>query len=103
MVKFDDLARNPRVCQVFRGLLASRVQCSHCRRCSDTNDPFETLSVQINHATDVQGALNDFTSKETLDGQNQYFCEACNSKQNVRSARHSRAVSVRLESQRLQP
>ena len=64
--------------RIFNGELSSTVTCSRCRRHSTTTEPFEDLSLEINHdrILSVVDALDHFCAAETLSGSNKCVCSA---------------------------
>jgi len=56
------------------------VKCTICSTCSNTYDPFLDLSLEIVRADSLTKALNRFTTVETLEGDNEYYCSNCQKK-----------------------
>ena len=67
-------------CNLMKGTYVSRITCSVCHGISDTVDPIETLSLEINGVDSVTAALKRFTAVERLEGDNAYACERCKRK-----------------------
>ncbi|KAM6044713.1 ubiquitin carboxyl-terminal hydrolase 42-like [Theristicus caerulescens] len=63
--------------QIFGGFLRSRVTCLSCKAVSDTYEPFLDIALDIQAASTVTGALEDFVKPEQLDGENGYKCSKC--------------------------
>jgi ubiquitin carboxyl-terminal hydrolase 36/42 len=65
--------------QIFQGQMSSTVQCSHCNKMTTTTDNTQDISLHI--ATDSSSSLSEklynFFQPETLDGENAFWCEAC--------------------------
>jgi ubiquitin carboxyl-terminal hydrolase 36/42 len=51
-----------------------QVKCTECGYESNTFDPFLDISLEINRAGSVEKALERFTCREYLDGENKYKC-----------------------------
>ena len=62
---------------LFTGRLRSRVTCGVCGRHSDTEDPFEDLSISVSDTDSVEVALRQHTALEVLHGENAYLCSHC--------------------------
>ena len=67
------------VSKVFSGALRSRIRCKVCGIESDTPEPFNNLSLEINY-NDIDKILADFCRKEVLTGDCAYACESCKKK-----------------------
>lgn len=77
-VKLDPRSKETTVVhRIFGGYLQSTVTCSACRHISRTFDQFLDLSLDVNRADSLQGALKVFTTPELLSKGNRYKCEAC--------------------------
>jgi hypothetical protein len=75
--------QNKELSSLFDGLLESAVTCLSCRRPSLTRDRYMDLSLDILNCDTLTAALDDFTATETLSGDNQVFCQACDCKRNA--------------------
>ena len=69
--------------RVFGGVLASSVQCQHCRSTSSTYDSMNDLSVEVDDGLfgvvdSLETALARFIKPEVLSGDNAYHCDWCN-------------------------
>lgn len=53
---------------------ASQIKCHDVDYESSTYETFMDLSLEINRASSLVRALQHFTAKETLDGDNKYRC-----------------------------
>ncbi|KAM6032483.1 ubiquitin carboxyl-terminal hydrolase 42-like, partial [Theristicus caerulescens] len=51
--------------------------CLSCKAVSDTYEPFLDIALDIQAASTVTGALEDFVKPEQLDGENGYKCSKC--------------------------
>ncbi|KAM9744874.1 ubiquitin carboxyl-terminal hydrolase 17-like protein 6 [Menidia menidia] len=63
--------------RLFGGYLRSRVECSACKEVSDTYEPFQDLTLDIERASSVSKALKRFVKPEKLGGENSYKCSKC--------------------------
>ncbi|QDZ22491.1 ubiquitin carboxyl-terminal hydrolase [Chloropicon primus] len=63
--------------RVFGGKLRSQIHCTGCNYKSNKYDPILDLSLEIFRTRSLEKALNMFTSKEVLDGNNKYSCPQC--------------------------
>uniref|UniRef100_A0A6B2KX25 Ubiquitin carboxyl-terminal hydrolase 47 n=1 Tax=Arcella intermedia TaxID=1963864 RepID=A0A6B2KX25_9EUKA len=66
--------------QLYQGTIKDYVRCTQCGYESSRQDEFLDLSLVIRSVTSLEEALNAFISPELLNGDNQYFCEKCNKK-----------------------
>jgi len=67
------------ISQVFQGQMASTVQCSHCNKTTTTTDNTQDISLHIetDSSTSLEEKLYNFFQLETLEGENAYWCDAC--------------------------
>lgn len=64
----------------FGGYLRSKIQCMKCGGKSERQERMMDLTVEIEgEITSLEEALKQFTSTETLDGENKYHCGRCKS------------------------
>ncbi|XP_030338367.1 ubiquitin carboxyl-terminal hydrolase 42 isoform X2 [Strigops habroptila] len=63
--------------QIFGGYLRSQVKCLSCKAVSDRYEPFRDITLDIETATSVTEALEQFVKPEQLDGENSYKCSNC--------------------------
>lgn len=78
LVKIDARSKETTaVHRIFGGHLQSTVTCSSCRHVSRTFDQFLDLSLDVNKADSIAGAMKTFTTPELLSKSNRYKCEAC--------------------------
>lgn len=75
--------QNKELSSLFDGLLESAVTCQSCFRPSLTRDRYMDLSLDIADANihSLKDALNEFTTTETLSGENAVYCRYCECKQ----------------------
>ncbi|CAJ0955585.1 unnamed protein product, partial [Mesorhabditis belari] len=75
--------------ELYRGSMEDFVKCLACKKENSRKDYFLDLPLAVREfgATrafhSVEEALNAFVKTEVLDGNNQYFCENCNAKQDA--------------------
>jgi len=67
------------ISQIFQGQMASTVQCSHCNKptikTDNTQDIF--LHIEADSSTSLAEKLYNFFQPETLEGDNEHWCDAC--------------------------
>jgi len=67
------------ISQIFQGQMASTVQCSHCNKTTTKTDNTQDISLHIeaDSSTSLEEKLYNFFQPETLEGENAYWCDAC--------------------------
>jgi len=69
------------ITDLFYGMFYSTVECLKCRNITHKFDAFNILALEMkNTDTTLEDSLAEFTKEEKLVGDEQYFCEYCNSK-----------------------
>ncbi|KAK3917768.1 Ubiquitin carboxyl-terminal hydrolase 36 [Frankliniella fusca] len=63
--------------QIFGGYIRTEVKCLRCNYASTTFQHFQDLILDIRKASKVEDAMDQYFSKEKLDGENSYKCEKC--------------------------
>ncbi|XP_058713616.1 ubiquitin carboxyl-terminal hydrolase 17-like protein 6 [Poecile atricapillus] len=66
--------------QIFGGFLRSRVTCFSCKAVSDSYEAFLDVPLDINAASSLTAALEEFVTPEQLDGENCFKCNKCKEK-----------------------
>ncbi|XP_055556384.1 ubiquitin carboxyl-terminal hydrolase 42-like [Falco cherrug] len=66
--------------QIFGGFLRSRVTCCSCKAVSDSYEAFLDVPLDIQAASSVTAALEDFVKPEQLAGENSFRCNSCGKK-----------------------
>ena len=83
--------------RVFGGHLRSQLKCTKCGYESNTFESFMDLSVEISKRTKhIETALSEFTSIETLGGENKCFCEKCHNKVKAKKQMTIRSPPINL-------
>jgi ubiquitin carboxyl-terminal hydrolase 36/42 len=82
------------ITELFSGSSANFIQCHHCQRISKKIDVFEGLDININRASALSLALDDFFSSEILTGENAYACSHCERK--TEASKYLRLVGDKL-------
>ncbi|KAJ8301407.1 hypothetical protein KUTeg_020394 [Tegillarca granosa] len=72
--------------QQFRGDYAYVTTCSKCGNSSERLSEFYELDLNIRGHKTLEESILDFLGEEKLDGDNQYMCSHCSSKQNAKRA-----------------
>ncbi|VDI64157.1 ubiquitin carboxyl-terminal hydrolase 48 [Mytilus galloprovincialis] len=67
----------------FRGEYAYVTTCNRCGTKSERPSTFYELDLSIKGHKTLDESLKDFLQEEKLEGDNQYMCSSCNSKQNA--------------------
>ncbi|AET03287.2 ubiquitin carboxyl-terminal hydrolase [Medicago truncatula] len=62
--------------QIFGGRLVSKLRCCCCGHSSDKFEPLIDMSLEIEHVSTIQQALESFTKVEKMDGK--FICSDCN-------------------------
>jgi len=77
------------ISKIFQGQMSSTVQCSHCNKTTTTTDNTQDISLHIatDSSTSLEEKLYNFFQPETLEGDNAYWCEAC--QEPCRATKHS--------------
>ena len=67
------------ISQIFQGQMASTVQCSHCNKTTTKTDNTQDISLHIeaDSSTSLEEKLYNFFQPETREGENAYWCDAC--------------------------
>ncbi|XP_048741097.1 ubiquitin carboxyl-terminal hydrolase 48-like [Ostrea edulis] len=60
--------------------------CSGCNNSSQTHSKFYELDLHIQGHKTLEDSITDFLHEEKLEGDNQYMCSTCSSKQNAKRA-----------------
>jgi len=70
------------ITDLFTGLFCSIITCKQCNAKSHTFEPFTILSLPTKETGDstLNECIQEFSKEEILAGDNQYFCEYCNTK-----------------------
>mmetsp|Transcript_18427 Transcript_18427/g.71180 ORF Transcript_18427/g.71180 Transcript_18427/m.71180 type:complete len:409 (+) Transcript_18427:171-1397(+) len=62
---------------VFEGVLTNETRCLCCETITSRDEGFLDLSVDVEENSSLTHCLNNFSSVETLDGGNKFYCETC--------------------------
>ena len=76
-----DAHRTRRVRELFEGQLRNEMRCLCCESVTSRIETFLDLSLEIDSHSSVGGCLDRFTSVETLNREDKFYCEACRSLQ----------------------
>lgn len=69
--------------ELFGGVLLNETKCLNCGAANVREDRFLDLSMEIKNNTSLMHALRNFSQKETLSGDNAYYCHHCKQKSNA--------------------
>jgi ubiquitin carboxyl-terminal hydrolase 48 len=75
-----------KISKMFRGHLGYQTRCLVCNQLSGGShrfDEFSELDIPIKGYTSLRDSLDSLLAPEVLDGDNQYFCDTCNCKQDA--------------------
>uniref|UniRef100_A0A7N6B583 Ubiquitin carboxyl-terminal hydrolase 48 n=1 Tax=Anabas testudineus TaxID=64144 RepID=A0A7N6B583_ANATE len=95
--------KNPNVQNViqrqFCGQFSYVTVCNQCERSSALPSRFYELELNIQGHKNLTECVTEFLKEEKLDGENRYFCESCQSKQNAtrRIKLHSLPPTLNLQ------
>lgn len=78
--------------QQFCGTISYVTICDQCSRSSSLPSRFYELELNIQGHKNITECLTEFLKEEKLDGDNRYFCESCQTKQNA--TRHIKLQSL---------
>jgi ubiquitin carboxyl-terminal hydrolase 12/46 len=67
--------------EIFQGTLTNETRCLNCETVSSKDEDFLDLSVDIEQNVSITNCLRNFSTMETLCGDQKYYCENCCSKQ----------------------
>jgi len=67
------------ISQLFQGQMVSMVKCSSCDRSTTKTDNTQDISLHIEEdaSLSLEESLYDFFQPETLEGENAYWCDTC--------------------------
>ena len=71
------------IADLFRGDQQYVTQCCACRARSTRDANFDELEVAIAGQSNVQDCVKSYLQNEYLEGDNQYFCDACGGKRDA--------------------
>ena len=89
-ISVKSTAQETIISDLFEGKLIDYVKCDACGHESQREDKYLDISLAVKNDFDhiyndsVEKALDNFVGVEHLTGSNQYFCEACQSKQDAK-------------------
>lgn len=66
---------------IFKGTLVTETKCLWCENVTTRKEPFYDLSLEIEDNSSLSACLGQFSSEETLQGEEKYFCDRCGRKQ----------------------
>ena len=70
----------------FVGQTSYKTVCKKCKQLSDSSKnlhDFQVLELEVKDSGSLQSSLETYLAEEVLDGDNKYFCEFCNSRQDA--------------------
>jgi ubiquitin carboxyl-terminal hydrolase 12/46 len=63
--------------ELFEGVLASETRCLTCETITSREETFIDLSIDIEQNSSLHNCLRNFSSSETLDRDDKFFCDYC--------------------------
>lgn len=75
-----------KISKMFRGRVGYQTRCLTCQNLSESSyrfDDFSELDIPIKGYKNLDNSLGSLLSPEILDGDNQYYCEHCNTKRDA--------------------
>ena len=67
--------------ELFRGKLVTETRCLWCENVTTREEPFYDLSLEIEQNCSLSACLRRFSSTETLQDDEKFFCDTCGRKQ----------------------
>lgn len=70
----------------FVGKNAYKTECSKCHKLSDSSNSrfdFQVLEMEVSGSPNLEDSLGTYLAEEVLEGDNQYYCVHCKSRQNA--------------------
>jgi len=71
---------------IYQGQTVSRILCLKCEHCSERTENFLDAIVQVQHLKNLKDSLTTQCKSEYLVGDNKYFCDKCNEKQDAKKS-----------------
>jgi ubiquitin carboxyl-terminal hydrolase 12/46 len=72
--------------ELFEGKLTNLTRCLCCENISYRDESFLDLSIDIKRNTSLTYCLNNFSSIETMKGQDKFYCDGCSSLQEAQKS-----------------
>jgi ubiquitin C-terminal hydrolase len=63
--------------EIWCGTACTQLMSKPCKHCSQRDEPFHTISLDIAGRANIVEALEMYVKGEMLEGDNAYFCEKC--------------------------
>lgn len=65
------------LCYVMQGILTNETRCLQCETVTARDETFLDLSVDIEQNSSITSCLKNFSSTETLNAEDKFFCDKC--------------------------
>jgi ubiquitin carboxyl-terminal hydrolase 12/46 len=62
---------------VLQGILTNETRCLRCETVTDRDETFFDLSLDIEQNSSITSCLKNFSSTETLNAEDKFFCDKC--------------------------
>uniref|UniRef100_A0A7N0UPS6 ubiquitinyl hydrolase 1 n=1 Tax=Kalanchoe fedtschenkoi TaxID=63787 RepID=A0A7N0UPS6_KALFE len=63
--------------KIFQGIVTNETKCLQCETVTARDETYLDLSVDIEQNTSITNCLKNFSSTETLNGNDKFFCDKC--------------------------
>ncbi|GAQ82475.1 Ubiquitin-specific protease [Klebsormidium nitens] len=63
--------------EIFQGLVTNETRCLCCETLTSRDETFFDLSLDIEQNSSITSCLRNFSSTETLNAENKFFCDKC--------------------------
>ncbi|KAK4777068.1 hypothetical protein SAY86_005756 [Trapa natans] len=63
--------------KIFQGILTNETRCLRCETVTAREEPFIDLSLDIEQNSSITSCLKNFSSTETLNAEDKFFCDKC--------------------------
>lgn len=62
---------------IFQGILTNETRCLRCETVTARDETFLDLSLDIEQNSSITSCLKNFSSTETLNAEDKFFCDKC--------------------------
>jgi ubiquitin carboxyl-terminal hydrolase 12/46 len=77
----DQKKKRTWVHEIFEGVMTNETRCICCENVTSREEDFLDLSIDVSQNSSLTHCLRNFSSVETLRGNNKFYCDRCNSLQ----------------------
>jgi hypothetical protein len=72
-----NLGHEPVTALFLQGILTNQTKCLRCETVTDRDETFLDLSLDIEQNSSITSCLKNFSSTETLNAEDKFFCDKC--------------------------